>query len=113
MEDDYGIAVIPEHFIDIVTGVDPAKFAGSTGRIGDEVLRRGFGYGVADPSTAVGIVTNNASKKRSLEGVVSLICNILYGLCRKESILALAFYYYYYFSKKKLTLFCPYFEDTG
>lgn len=46
MEDDYGIAVQPERFIDIVAGVDPSKFAGSSGRIGDDVARRGFGYGV-------------------------------------------------------------------
>lgn len=46
LEDDYGIAVIPERFVDIVTGVDPSKFACGTGRIGEEVLRRGFGFGV-------------------------------------------------------------------
>lgn len=46
LEDDYGIAVLPERFTDIVSGVDPSKFAGGSGRIGDEVLRRGFGYGV-------------------------------------------------------------------
>lgn len=46
LEDDYGIAVIPERFTDIVSGVDPSKFATGSGRIGDEVLRRGFGYGV-------------------------------------------------------------------
>ncbi|GAX14644.1 cleavage and polyadenylation specificity factor subunit 2 [Fistulifera solaris] len=43
-EDDYGIAVQSERFIDIVAGVDPSKFAG--GRLGDDVARRGFGYGV-------------------------------------------------------------------
>ena len=31
-------------FTDIVTGVDPAKFAGGTGRIGEDV-KRGFGFG--------------------------------------------------------------------
>lgn len=46
LEDDYGIAVRPDRFIDIVAGVDPSKFAGSSGRIGDEVSRRGLGYGV-------------------------------------------------------------------
>ena len=46
IEDDYGIPVLPERFIDIVAGVDPSKFAGSSGRIGDDVARRGFGYGV-------------------------------------------------------------------
>jgi len=45
LEDEYGIAVIPARFTDIVTGVDPAKFAGGTGRIGEDV-RRGFGFGV-------------------------------------------------------------------
>lgn len=47
-EDDYGIAVQPDHFVDIVTGVDPSKFAGGSGRIGEEVLRRGFGFGTVD-----------------------------------------------------------------
>lgn len=46
LEDDYGIAVVPERFVDIVTGVDPSKFAGGTGRIGEEVLRRGLGFGM-------------------------------------------------------------------
>ncbi|KAL3822475.1 hypothetical protein ACHAXA_006903 [Cyclostephanos tholiformis] len=44
-EDDYGIAVKADSFIDIVTGVDPSKFAKSSGRIGEEVLRRGLGFG--------------------------------------------------------------------
>lgn len=46
LEDDYGIAVLPERFTDIVSGVDPSKFAGGSGRIGEDVMRRGFGYGV-------------------------------------------------------------------
>jgi hypothetical protein len=48
LEDDYGIAVIPERFTDIVSGVDNAKF-GASGRIGDEVTKRGLGYGVDAP----------------------------------------------------------------
>jgi len=45
-EDDYGIAVKADSFVDIVTGVDPSKFAGkSSGRIGEEVTRRGLGFG--------------------------------------------------------------------
>ena len=45
-EDDYGIAVKADSFVDIVTGVDPSKFAGkSSGRIGEEVIRRGLGFG--------------------------------------------------------------------
>ena len=46
VEDDYGIAVLPERFTDIVSGVDPSKFGS---KIGEEVLRRGFGYGVTGP----------------------------------------------------------------
>jgi hypothetical protein len=47
-EDDYGIAVKADCFIDIVTGVDPSKFAGkSSGRIGEEVIRKGLGFGTA------------------------------------------------------------------
>lgn len=55
-EDDYGIAVEPGFFKDIVTGVDPSKY--SSGRIGEEVLRRGLGFDMsAEPS----------SKKRKTE----------------------------------------------
>lgn len=43
LEDDYGIAVKPERFADIVPGVDASKFAGGSGRIGEE--RRGLGPG--------------------------------------------------------------------
>eukprot|EP00956_Cyclotella_meneghiniana_P045578 scaffold375039_cov73-Cyclotella_meneghiniana.AAC.2 len=45
IEDDYGISVKAESFVDIVTGVDPSKFAGGSGRIGEEVIRRGLGFG--------------------------------------------------------------------
>lgn len=45
LEDDYGISVKPEAFVDIVTGVDPSKFAGKSGRIGEEVNKRGLGFG--------------------------------------------------------------------
>lgn len=45
VEDDYGISVKAESFVDIVTGVDPSKFSGGTGRIGEEVTRRGLGFG--------------------------------------------------------------------
>ena len=44
LEDDYGIGVVAESFVDIVTGVDPGKFAGKSGRIGEEVARRGLGF---------------------------------------------------------------------
>jgi Cleavage and polyadenylation factor 2 C-terminal len=44
LEDDYGISVEADRFTDIVSGVDPSKFAGGSGRIGDEVKRRGLGY---------------------------------------------------------------------
>ena len=45
LEDDYGIAVQAEAFVDIVTGRDPSKFAGGSGRIGDDALRLGRGFG--------------------------------------------------------------------
>jgi len=51
LEDDYGIAVNPDHFKDIATGVDSSKL-GASGRIGEEVLRRGFGFGVRGPTAA-------------------------------------------------------------
>jgi cleavage and polyadenylation specificity factor subunit 2 len=47
VDDGYGVAVIPDHFVDIVTGVDSSKFAVGSGRIGDEVKRRGLGYGAS------------------------------------------------------------------
>lgn len=46
LEDDYGIAVQADSFVDIVTGVDPGRFAGKSGRIGEEVNRRGLGFGL-------------------------------------------------------------------
>ena len=57
-EDDYGIAVEPTLFKDIVTGVDPSKY--SSGRIGDEVLRRGLGF---DLSAA----ESSTNKKRKID----------------------------------------------
>jgi hypothetical protein len=71
LEDDYGITVIPEHFIDIVTGVDPSKFAGGSGRIGEDVLRRGFGFGAVggDPSSKKSGKKDSSgkSKRRTLQ----------------------------------------------
>lgn len=54
LEDDYGIAVKPERFTDIVSGVDPSKLAGGSGRIGEEVMRRGFGFGAGGGPGAKG-----------------------------------------------------------
>jgi len=61
LEDDYGIAVKPERFKDIVSGVDPSKFVGS-GRIGED-MRKGFGYssGPGGKRGAAGI-ENNANE---------------------------------------------------
>ena len=53
LEDDYGIAVEADRFVDIVTGVDPSKFSKGSGRIGDDVRRRGLGFG-ADGRSASG-----------------------------------------------------------
>lgn len=41
VEDDYGIAVKPEHFVDIY----PSNYAGGSGRIGDATKGLGFGFG--------------------------------------------------------------------
>ena len=38
-------AVEADRFVDIVTGVDPSKFSKGSGRIGDDVRRRGLGFG--------------------------------------------------------------------
>ena len=43
LEDDYGISVMPDKFVDIVTGVDPSRH-GASGRVGEEVARRGLGF---------------------------------------------------------------------
>ena len=40
LEDDYGIAVLPDQFRDIVTGVDPSKFGAQK----DEISKRGLGF---------------------------------------------------------------------
>ena len=49
--------------MDIVTGVDPSKFAGGTGRIGEEVMRRGLGFGAdGKPVVAPGGEGENANK---------------------------------------------------
>ena len=45
LEDDYGIAVRADSFVDIVTGVGPSRF-GKSGRIGEEVTRRDLGFGM-------------------------------------------------------------------
>lgn len=70
LEDDYGIAVQPERFTDIVSGVDPSKFAGGSGRIGEEVLRRGFGYAGVDGKGAGGGKPAAARKRTSIGGKV-------------------------------------------
>jgi hypothetical protein len=41
--------VIPEKFTDIVSGVDPSKFAGGSGRIGEDLTKRGFGFAGGGP----------------------------------------------------------------
>ena len=58
LEDDYGIAVKAESFVDIVPGVDSSKYAGGSGRIGDEALRRGLGFG----SDGRPVLASNGSK---------------------------------------------------
>jgi Cleavage and polyadenylation factor 2 C-terminal len=67
LEDDYGISVEADRFTDIVSGVDPSKFAGGSGRIGDEVKRRGLGYdldkiGNRKAKSASSVSNSNASR---------------------------------------------------
>lgn len=67
LEDDYGIAVKADSFVDIVSGVDPSKFAGKSGRIGEEVLRRGLGFGMDGSKPGV-----DSGRRSGTSAVVSL-----------------------------------------
>lgn len=70
LEDDYGIAVQHERFTDIVSGVDPTKFSTGSGRVGEDVLRRGLGYaGTVENGKLVG----SSSKKKGSGGWKKLI----------------------------------------
>lgn len=51
IEDDYGASVVPELFVDIVSGIDPSKIAGGTGRIGENV-RMGYAADKAGKPTS-------------------------------------------------------------
>mmetsp|Transcript_20702 Transcript_20702/g.48885 ORF Transcript_20702/g.48885 Transcript_20702/m.48885 type:complete len:1171 (+) Transcript_20702:84-3596(+) len=62
-EDDYGIAVLPEQFRDIVTGVDPSKFSSQK----DEISKRGLGF-ASSSGAASGVgskdgVSSNSKKR--------------------------------------------------
>lgn len=69
LEDDYGIAVQSERFTDIVSGVDPSKFASGSGRLGEDVLRRGLGYSIdaKRPSAKAGAAGASAAAARVSE----------------------------------------------
>jgi hypothetical protein len=60
LEDDYGIAVLPEQFRDIVTGVDPSKFGAQK----DEINKRGLGFASAGSGSGGGKDDVKSSKKR-------------------------------------------------
>lgn len=62
VEDDYGVSVKPELFTDIVSGVDPSKFAGGSGRIGEDVARRGLGFDLLDGNNIRGGGGNKSSR---------------------------------------------------
>lgn len=64
LEDDYGIAVLPDQFRDIVTGVDPSKFGAQK----DEINKRGLGF-AASGSKADGM---KSKKKRSMKETLGL-----------------------------------------
>ena len=79
IEDDYGIAVQPESFVDIVTGVDPSKYTSGSGRIGEDVLKRGLGFGsdgrplLASSSKSTSKVTGEVSC--FVNSILVLTCN--------------------------------------
>jgi hypothetical protein len=69
LEDDYGIAVLPDRFTDIVSGVDPSKFAGGSGRIGDEVRSLGFGVDGKRLSTKTNVKSGAVRVSADEDGV--------------------------------------------
>lgn len=66
LEDDYGIAVEAERFVDIVTGVDSSKFTKGSGRIGED-RRRGVGL---DGKIYTATGSSNVQGKLDGEGLV-------------------------------------------
>lgn len=58
LEDDYGIAVLPDQFRDIVTGVDPSKFGAQK----DEINKRGLGYASSSGAGGTGGGKDDSSK---------------------------------------------------
>ncbi len=67
LEDDYGIAVLPDQFRDIVTGVDPSKFGAQK----DEINKRGLGFASSGSGKVSGI-DDGKSKKRSMKETLGL-----------------------------------------
>lgn len=61
IEDDYGIAVDPDHFKDIISGVDPSKVGG---RVGDNARRIGFGLQGRPGSNSTGAATTGKRTAR-------------------------------------------------
>jgi len=68
LEDDYGIAVLPDQFRDIVTGVDPSKFGAQK----DEISKRGLGFASSGGGKVSGIDDAKNSKKRSIKETLGL-----------------------------------------
>ena len=72
LEDDYGISVKADSFVDIVTGVDPSRYAGRSGKVGEEVQKRGLGFGNFGGSESKPISMNTVSGKGATDlGVVT------------------------------------------
>jgi cleavage and polyadenylation specificity factor subunit 2 len=69
LEDDYGIAVLPDQFRDIVTGVDPSKFGAQK----DEINKRGLGFassgGGTNGSGGKGDGTKSTKKRNRKENL--------------------------------------------
>ena len=74
IEDDYGIAVQPESFVDIVTGVDPSKYTSGSGRIGEDVMKRGLGFG-ADGRP---LLASSGKSTLKVTGEVSCVVNFVF-----------------------------------
>ncbi len=66
LEDDYGIAVLPDQFRDIVTGVDPSKFGAQK----DEINKRGLGFAASGSGKLKD--DGKSTKKRSMKETLGL-----------------------------------------
>ena len=64
IEDDYGIGINLDHFIDIVSGIDSSK---TGGKLNDESLRRGFGFSIGGKQAQSNQRSNNIDISENTE----------------------------------------------